>query len=180
MGFIIYTFFAILLSILSVLSAKYSIGSLEYPLFFLFLIVSLVYVMKFKIRLVKSYRRLFLIYVFLMLVNTMLSKYSPSLPYSVIGAVITILPFLLFIVSYNYKFTFTQINKFIDIWIYMILIFLFIAYAETFVFNTAITGSAIVSISVLKFGFFASMCNQALLLSLFKYSISKQRRYKYI
>lgn len=176
MQFTYFVFFSIALSILSILGKEFSVGSIEYPLFLLFILFS-VFICKKDFRILKRYTCLLLFFVTILLTNSLLSKYTDSPLYGVIGGVVTILPFLLFLIAYNYRFTFPQINSYIDMWINLISLFCVIAYLETFVLGSVKLGNALLSISVLKFGFFASLCNQGLILSLYRYSITHKKKY---
>lgn len=171
-----YIVFSIVLSILSILGNKYSVGMIEYPLFFIFIIFSFINSSK-SFVLIKKYMNILFLFISLLILNSFVSEYTDSPIYALIGSVITLLPFLLFLISYNYKFTFSQINLYVDIWICIVLSLCFIAYCETYILGTVKLGNALLSISILKFGFFASLCNQGLIFSLYRYSITHRNKY---
>ena len=66
-----------------------------------------------------SYPRYYLAVVFTLLAvilfNSFISPYSPGLLYVGIATVVTMIPFAIFLLSYNIRFAKTEINAFIDL-----------------------------------------------------------------
>ena len=58
-----------------------------------------------------------------MSINAMISPYTEGIKYIIIGASITLLPFLIFLTSYNYVLAKRDIDRIIDYWIYLRLFF---------------------------------------------------------
>ena len=80
--------------------------------------------------------------------------------------------------SYNYVLNENHIGRLIDAWICLILVLCGIALIETTVLTSqAQDSTAILKITLIKPGFFASMTNQGTILSLFQYSLSKKKKY---
>lgn len=112
----------------------------------------------------------------IMAVNAFVSPYSPPIMYVVIASLITSFPFINYIISYNYKFSDNQIIKYINNIIVLISIVAGIFYVETFVLGVATIGySAIISSELFMLGFFASICNQGVILALASYKISQKK-----
>jgi hypothetical protein len=126
----------------------------------------------------KCYFIILILYLFVVIISSYLSIYTLGIRYILIGTVITITPFLLFIVSYNYNLTFPRIERIIDIWIYFIISVSTIAIAETILSTPGVAyQEGILKISVVKPGFYASLSNQGVILSLFRYLSAKNKRY---
>ena len=178
----IYVIFSLICALLSIFGDKINVGSTDYLVFFLFFIVSIVLFIKAKKFVVpKKYLLLLLLYIIFITINAYVSPYTPGLPYVILGTLITIMPFLVFIVSYNYNFTIDNIYKFIDVWIYFIIGLCVVAYIETpFLSSNSFYNGTILKISIIKQGFFSSLCNQGVILSLYRYSSSHNLKYRKI
>ncbi len=161
--------------VVCLLSQKYTFGGIDYVLYALYLLFSLT-VFKFKIRFPKRYIFIFVAMLGIMAVNAFVSPYSPPIMYVVIASLITSFPFINYIISYNYKFSDNQIIKYINNIIVLISIVAGIFYVETFVLGVATIGySAIISSELFMLGFFASICNQGVILALASYKISQKK-----
>lgn len=177
-----YLFASILCAIFSVMGEHINVGMIKYIIVFIFLGISLfVTISKRKYKTPGKYSIILLLYIVIMIINAMVSPYTTGIKYIVIGASITILPFLIFITSYNYVLTKKAIERVIDYWIYFTIILCFIAFMETFIFQSEIYyQTAILKSKIIKLGFFASLCNQGVILSLYRYSSTHLSKYRKI
>lgn len=176
-SFHIYLIFSLLCGVVSILGDHIGVGMLDYALFSMFIAISLVMTRK-RFVVPKGYMTILVAYVILMAVNAYMSPYTTGLKYVAIGAVATLMPFLLFMVSYNYVMDDKALSRLVDAMIYLILAMCGIAVVETLLFPPSYEMSSILKISVIKPGFFASMCNQGVILSLYQYSTSKRKKYR--
>lgn len=175
----IYIIFALLCGILSVLGDHISVGMLEYAFFAMFVAISVaIYRKRFAVP--KGYFLVFIAYALLMAVNAYVSPYTMGAVYVVIGSVATLMPFILFMVSYNYVMDDKALSRLIDAMICLVLTMCGVAVVETLLFPPVYETSSILKISVVKPGFFASMCNQGVILSLYQYSVSRRKKYRNI
>lgn len=175
-----YVVFSILCAVLSILGDQFSIGAIDYVIFLLFFVLSfLTSWAKGELFIPKKYLSIFVCYLIVIIVNAVISPYTMGFKYVTIGTIITLLPFFVFIISYNYNFSINEIDRLIDIWIRFILILCIVACIETFVIKSNVYyQDAIIKISIVKIGFFASLCNQGVVLSLYKYSIGHCTKYR--
>lgn len=156
-----------------------NIGMIKYIIVFIFLGISLFTTLSRRCyKIPGRYGIILLLYIVIMIINAVVSPYTTGIKNIVIGASITILPFLIFITSYNYILTKKAIERVIDYWIYTTIAICFIAFAESFIFNLDIYyQAAILKIKFIKIGFFASLCNQGVILSLYRYSSTHLSKY---
>ncbi|MDR0890974.1 MAG: O-antigen ligase family protein [Endomicrobium sp.] len=125
----------------------------------------------------KGFSRLFIIFLLIIAINGIISQYVHSFLLFVIGTILTLLPFIHFAVSYNFNFSSDEIDYFIDLIIKTIIVIALSFYIEV-VIHTVIVDSIFINSSIFMYGFFASLCNQAIILSLAQYH--KLRKNKYI
>ena len=176
----ILSFFSSVLIVTSILNRGIAISGLDYIIYFLFIVYFLIetdYVRRIVVP--KRYFKVLIVLVLLYIINALFSEFSPSFPYVVLGSLFTILPFLHFVVNYNYNFSEEKISEYIDVLIKTILIIVAFVLMESVLFNpTKYVGSPIGS-NIFMIGFFASLCNQGLILSISQYFRHKERKYIY-
>lgn len=161
--------------VVCLLSQKYTFGGIDYVLYALYLLFSLA-VFNFKIKYPTFYTHIFVLMLGVMAVNAFVSPYSPPDVYVIIASLITCFPFINYIISYNYKFSDSQIISYIDKITILISFIALIYYIETFIFNVSTIGySAIIGSNLFMLGFFASICNQGVILALTSYKITKRK-----
>lgn len=113
------------------------------------------------------------------LFNSFISPYSPGLLYIGIATVVTMIPFAVFLLSYNIRFTKKEIDSFIDLIIVVTCGVACFIYVEN-IFTTPSKIDSIMASSVIMIGFFASLCSQTIVLSLARYHVTRSRRYIYV
>lgn len=176
----ILSFFSSVLIVTSILNRGIAISGLDYIIYFLFIVYFLIetdYARRIVVP--KRYFKVLIVLVLLYIINALFSEFSPSFPYVVLGSLFTILPFLHFVVNYNYNFSEEKISEYIDVLIKTILIIVAFVLMESVLFNpTKYVGSPIGS-NIFMIGFFASLCNQGLILSISQYFRHKERKYIY-
>lgn len=130
-----------------------------------------------------SYPRYYLAVVFTLLAvilfNSFISPYSPGLLYVGIATVVTMIPFAIFLLSYNIRFAKTEINAFIDLIIVVTCGVGCFIYVEN-ILTTPSKIDSIMASSVIMIGFFASLCTQSIVLSLARYHVTRRKRYIYV
>ena len=176
----IYIIFALLCGVTSILGDHIGVGMVDYAFFFMFVAIS-VLMSRRKQVVPKSYFLILVAYVLLISVNAYVSPYTTGIKYVLIGTVATLMPFILFIVSYNYVMDDRGVGRLMDALIYLVLSMCGIAVLETLLFPSFYEySSSILKISLIKPGFFASMCNQGVILSLYRYSVTQRKKYRNI
>ncbi len=145
--------------IIAVLSLKAMIGSREfsYP---------------------KYYIGILLTFLALILFNTFVSPYRPGIVYIALATVITILPFITFLLSYNICFTREEINSYFDDIIILAAVLGVLIYVENVVSDPPKIDS-VLSSRVFMIGFYASLCVQSIVLSLARYHVTRKKIYIY-
>ena len=113
-----------------------------------------------------------------MLFNSFTSPYSPGFKYIAVASVVTVIPFAIFLLSYNIRFTKEQICRFIDMIIAAACAVAAFIYVENVLFAPPKLDSVIAS-KVVMIGFFASFCSQSIVLSLARYHVTRRKRYIY-
>lgn len=173
---------SILCAMFSIMGEHINVGMIKYIVVFIFLGISLlVTIPKRNYKTPGRYGVIFFLYLVTMIINAVVSPYTTGIKHIAIGASITILPFLIFITSYNFILAKKAIERVIDYWIYFIIAICCIAFVETFILQSDIYYSAaILKTKVIKLGFFASLCNQGVILSLYRYSSTQLSKYKKI
>ena len=127
----------------------------------------------------RGYLRLMAVMIVLMIINALISKYSPDFPYVIIGSLITFLPFIFFIFAYNFHFTDEEIFRYIDWFLALVCFFSLVVVVDTLVFKTGDVDfqAGVLSSGIVRFGDFSSLCNQAIVLSLANLYRTRNRRY---
>lgn len=126
----------------------------------------------------KYYIAILVSFLAVILFNSFISPYSPGLKYILIATVVTMIPFVIFILSYNIRFTNEEINSFIDWVIVAACSIAALIYVENVVSSPPKLDSLIAS-KVFMIGFFASFCSQTIVLSLARYHVTRRKRYIY-
>ena len=130
-----------------------------------------------------SYPRYYLAIVFTLLAvilfNSFISPYSPGLLYVGIATAVTMIPFAIFLLSYNIRFAKSEINTFIDLIIVVTCAVGCFIYVEN-ILTTPSKIDSIMASSVIMIGFFASLCTQSIVLSLARYHVTRRKRYIYV
>lgn len=114
----------------------------------------------------RNYLLIMLLMAGLIAVNAVVSKYSPSPKYVLMGTAITFMPFLLFAISYNFRMTDGEIHRYVRWFLIVMAFFTFLVYVDSFVLHTADTmfQNGVLSSGIVFFGNYSSLCNQALVL----------------
>ena len=142
--------FSLLCGIISILGDHLGVMMLDYALFCLFIFISL-FKLKGKLVVPRSYLIILTIYIIVLTINAYISPYTMGLKYVAIGAISTMMPFILYITSYNYLLTDSQLSKLIDAWIHFVLFMCGIAIMETLFFPSSYTiESSILKISIIN------------------------------
>ncbi len=165
---------------LSIMGEHINTGLIKYLIIFIFIGLSLITTLSKRLYKIPSrYGIILFLYIVIMSINAMISPYTEGIKYIIIGASITLLPFLIFLTSYNYVLAKRDIDRIIDYWIYFTIILCCIAFIETFITHSDVYyQAAILKIRTVKLGFFASLCNQGVILSLYRYASSHLPKYK--
>lgn len=126
----------------------------------------------------KGYIAILAVLLAVILFNSFISPYSPGLKYVGVATMVTAIPFCIFLLSYNIRFTKEEINAFIDRIIVVACAVAAFIYVENVLFNPPKLDSIIAS-KVIMIGFFASFCSQSIVLALARYHVTKRKRYIY-
>jgi len=151
----------------------------DYAFYAMILILAAVYAIERKHFMApRRYVVLLMATVLLMIVNAVVSKYSPPALYVAIGSAITIMPFVFFLVSYNFSMTDGEIYRFIQVFILMTAFFGFLLYVDSFILHTveADYQNAVLSSGIVGFGAWASLANQAIIMCLAEYYRRKDKK----
>ena len=171
----IYTFFAILFTFTSPLIIMTGIN---YGLYLFFAIISLLAILNRNsiIVLPKRYCRLLMLLFIIILINSIISPYTPSFQYIILGTCITCLPFFHYILSGNFKFKKNETSRLIDFLILSTIIICLFCMIESFI-NVAEKKEGLWYSKIFGLGFVSSFCNQSIALSLYRYKQSNNRKY---
>ena len=186
----IYIGAALLLVAVNLVNKDYTANlPLDYALFILIVGLSVVYgIFRREYNVPRSYLLVLGTVIALMIVNGLLSSYAPPFLYSVLGGAITLMPFIFFIASYNFKMEDGEIRQFIRGVLCIVVFYAVVLYFDTLVLHTAQSSAAaatlsegsILSSNLIRFGDFSSLCNQAIVLCLAEFYITRNRRYWYL
>lgn len=147
-------------------------------IFYFFLILSVTFSNAMGV--IAGYVRILFVLVIFIVAGNVLSPYSPSLVYSILGSLLTISPFLLFIVGFKRAFTYGDLSLFIDYIIKVILVMLIITYFESIFFRSGLASNYWISSRFFRsVGFSSSMSNLAISLCFGRFVQSKERKYIY-
>ena len=97
--------------------------------------------------------------------------------FSVLGLFITYLPFFHFLISFNYPFTTADIFNYIRCLTISFLLISTIIFIENLVSNVSLDGDGMINSKIFGMGFYASFCNQLLVLTIGKFIYSKKKVY---
>lgn len=122
-----------------------------------------------------SYMILFVFFILMMVVNSIISSYTPNLYLTILALFLSVCPFLVFIVSYSVLMSYIELIQYINILIKCIFIIAISMYIETVIFNLKSEG--ILSSYLFMPGFAASLFNQAIILCLTLFMLTKQKKY---
>lgn len=104
----------------------------------------------------------------MMFLNTFVSKYYPGPLYTLIGGLIAFLPFLMFLMTCNFRMEDFEIDSFINLFIGLVCFYSIVVYLDSFLLGGGdkVFQSGVLSSSIVRFGDFSSLCNQALVLTM--------------
>ncbi len=171
-----YIVFAAILTLISPVNLGTGVN---YGVYLLFILVFFAFILQKNKTIVipPRYNSLLLLFWGCMFLNALVSKYSPAPQFVLLGMLITSLPFFHYIISYNYNFSLLEIQKLIRAIIYTTLLLCFLVFLETIV-NGFLDGTyGFWNPQILLIGFISSACNQSLMLSLFLYRQTNERKY---
>lgn len=175
----IYVILSLLLIVVGLINRDMVPGGTDYLFYMLIGILSVkTMIGNRKFSYPKYYLAVLAVFVAVILFNSFISPYSPGLKYIMIATVVTLIPFVIFLLSYNIRFTRKEINAFIDWIIVAACAVAALIYVENIFFNPPKLDSVIAS-KVIMIGFFASFCSQSIVLSLSRYYVTRRKRYIY-
>lgn len=176
----IYALLALLLFVVGLLNRDLVPGGTDYLFYLLIGVISVKTMIGNKeFSFPKYYIAIICTLLAVILFNSFISPYSPGLKYIVIATVVTMIPFAIFLLSYNIRFTKTEINFFIDLIVVVACVMAFFIYVENVLTVTPKIDSIMAS-NVIMIGFFASFCSQSIVLSLARYHVTYKKRYIYV
>lgn len=158
---------------------KSTLNSLEYVMYGLTCVIAFFHILSQGISLPRRYSLWLVIFLVLCSINAIISQYTVSIMQFIIGTVITLIPFLYFIISYNYKFSKYEIVKFIDLLIIITITINIISLCETFIFKSADQIVGFVGTSIFWFQYLVSINNHIIILCIAMYKISNKKIYIY-
>lgn len=174
----IFTFFLVLFCVIGMPEKNLLPGGLNYILYIIFVVLSF-FTLKRKLQYPPKYLLLLLLLATVFFVNAIISPYINSVPLFVLGVFITVLPFVNFIICYNYFFSNSGVSKAIDKILFTTVLICLFVYVESFVMPRSDTEYGFTQSKVFALGFVASMCNQCTILSITQYWIKQKRKYIY-
>lgn len=176
----IYALLALLLFVVGLLNRDLVPGGTDYLFYLLIGVISVkTMIGNREFSFPKYYIAIICTLLAVILFNSFISPYSPGLKYIVIATVVTMIPFAIFLLSYNIRFTKTEINFFIDLIVVVACVMAFFIYVENVLTVTPKIDSIMAS-NVIMIGFFASFCSQLIVLSLARYHVTHKKRYIYV
>ncbi len=176
----IYALLALLLFVVGLLNRDLVPGGTDYLFYLLIGVISVkTMIGNREFSFPKYYIAIICTLLAVILFNSFISPYSPGLKYIVIATVVTMIPFAIFLLSYNIRFTKTEINFFIDLIVVVACVMAFFIYVENLLTVTPKIDSIMAS-NVIMIGFFASFCSQSIVLSLARYHVTHKKRYIYV
>ncbi len=126
----------------------------------------------------KYYLGIFLVFLAVVIFNSLISSYTPGFMYMALATVVTVLPFITFLMGYNIRFSEAGINSYIDKIISLSSFLGGVIYAENIISSPPKIDSVIAS-RIFMIGFYASLCVQSTVLSLARYHSTRKKRYIY-
>ena len=186
----IYLVLALLLVAVNLINKEYLAQlPLDYALYIGIVVLSVVYGIRFrKYSIPRSYLIVLVAVVVLMAVNGILSPYAPPFFYRLLGAAITLMPFIFFIASYNFGMSDGEIRLFVRGILCIVLFYAVFLYFDSLVLHTArsaqaataLSEGAILSSNLIRFGDFSSLCNQAVVFCLADFYRTRKRELWYL
>jgi len=168
--------FMLILSFLSVTTLIS--GTVSYAIFILLVFHFLMTSPQLKFP--SHYAILFITILCVYLLNAVVSPYSPGPLYTSLGIFFTIIPFVVFYISYNLDFSWEYISKYIDSYIYLSLGIAAIIYVETIINDFSVTTSfSLLTTDWFILGYVASMFVQCIILSLIQLKSKGGTRYRF-
>lgn len=170
----IYTIIVSLIMLIGLLTKQFTFSGVDYLVYAVFILFTLS-AYKFRLIVPKNYGILLLLMIAVMAVNAVLSPYSPPMIYVIIASLITCFPFINYILNYNFAFSDQQILTYINNLIKVISVLAVMCYLSTLVFGREPGHSALIYAKFFMLGFFASLCNQGVILALTSYGCTHRR-----
>ncbi|MBR6270339.1 MAG: O-antigen ligase family protein [Bacteroidales bacterium] len=178
---LLFTVLAMILAFINLFNKKtLGIPSVDYLVYGAICLLGMMAAIRYRRFLVpRNYLVIMLLMAAFIAVNAVVSKYSPSPKYVLMGTAITFMPFLLFVVSYNFRMNDEEIHRYIRCFLAVMLFFTFLVYADSFVLHTADTmfQGGVLSSGIVFFGNYSSLCNQALVLTMAEHYRTRNRRW---
>ncbi len=143
----------------------------DYLCFFIFALISVYFfiVKEKSIICPKKYYIYISIFLSIIIINGIASPYTPPIQYFAIASIVTLLPFIYFIICYNYKLSRNEINKYI----LLIIKTLLIISTLTVIWAIFVQSGR----NPFMIGFVASISNQGLILSISMYITTTKNKY---
>ncbi len=174
-----YMIMALLLMVVSLINRDYLPAGMDYLCFLLIGVLSVrTMIGNRNFFYPRYYISLLSVFVAVILFNSFSSPYSPGFVYIAVASLVTVMPFLTFLLSYNVRFTEEEISSFIDKTIIMTCALAALIYAENVLFRPEKVDSIIAS-DIFMYGFWASFSSLAVVLALARYHVTKRKRYLY-
>lgn len=174
----------VLLSFLLFISGLFDyhsfINRLEYIFYGLIVIVAFIHICNNKFRTPKGYFMWLIMFVAVCGIATMSSPYIMGISPFLIGLATTLIPFIYFVISYNYWFTDKEIFRYINQIITIVAIMNVISLIETFVLHSAKLIVGFVGSSIFWFQYLASINNQVIILCIALYKYTGKSKYIYL
>ena len=186
----IYWVAALLLVAVNLINKKYIADlPLDYALFTFILVLSVVQgIWNRRFETPRSYLAILLALIGLMAVNGLVSVYAPPFLYGLLGGVITLMPFLFFLASYNFRMEEGEIHFLIKGVLAIILFYTALLYLDSLLLHTAanapttdsLSWAALLGSDLIRFGDYCSLCNQGIVLALAEHYRTRRRGYLYL
>ena len=176
----IFVFLSLLLFISGLFDYHTFINRMEYIFYGLILLVAAIHICNNKFRTPKGYLKWLIIFVAVCGIATMTSPYVMGISPFFIGLSATFIPFIYFIISYNYRFADKEIFQYINQIITIVAIMNIISLIETFVLHSARLIVGFVGSSIFWFQYLASINNQVIILCIAIYKYTKKSKYLYL
>lgn len=173
----IYTFFSVILSVCSIISRNLIPFGADYIILICWSACTIILLRKQGILIPKRYGIILGALIIVYLINASFSEYPLSGMNVGIAIIMTIIPFLVFILSYNYLLTERQIIEYMESILKMVGLITLWILLESVIHNGPNDGYTLIGSSVFMIGFYASLCNIATIIALSLYYYLKNKRY---
>ena len=172
----IYILFAIIFTISSPISL---VSGVNYGVYMLFLCLLALKILANKVKITFPYNYMKLLFLLwgCMLINTAVSPYTPDAFYVILGVFISSLPFVHHVISFSIKFKSREISLLVDGILYSTMLLCVLVVANSII-EPSVDSPGFLTSSIIRVGFVASSCNQALALSLFRLYQTKRKKYR--